>query len=79
MNVEQPKKNKPNKRLNPYIKFTSVAIQMGVTIFLGNILGAWLDKKFSTTYLENLITLLAVFLAMYFVISEVIKTSKEDE
>nr|WP_248912370.1 AtpZ/AtpI family protein [Gelidibacter algens] len=34
---------------------------MGVTIFLGNILGAWLDKKFSTTYLENLITLLLFF------------------
>lgn len=54
-------------------------MQMGATIFLGNILGAWLDKKYGTTYLENVITLLAVFLAMYFVISQVIKTSKEDE
>lgn len=52
---------------------------MGATIFLGNLLGAWLDRKFSTAYLENVVTLLAVFMAMYFVIAQVIKTSKDDE
>lgn len=72
-------KDKPNKGLNPYLKYTSIAIQMGATIFLGNLLGIWLDKKFSTTYLENIVTLLAVFMAMYFVISQVIKTSKEND
>lgn len=52
---------------------------MGATIFLGNLLGVWLDQKFGTTYLENMVTLFAVFLAMYFVISQVIKTSKEND
>lgn len=78
-NVKKPEKNKPEKQLNPYLKYTSIAFQMGATIFLGNLLGAWLDRKFETTHLENIVTLLAVFLAMYFVISQVIKTSKEDE
>ena len=77
--MNKPLKNKSDRRLNPYLKYTSIAIQMGATIFLGNLLGAWLDKKYGTTYLENVITLLAVFMAMYFVISQVIKTSKEDE
>lgn len=77
--MKEPQKNKSGKQLNPYLKFTSIAVQMGATIYLGNVLGAWLDRKFETTYLENIVTLFAVFLAMYFVISQVIKTSKENE
>ena len=50
---------------------------MGLTIFLGNVLGAWLDEKFSTSFLENTITILAVFLSMYLVILRVNKINKE--
>lgn len=77
--MKKPSEHKSDNQRNPYLKYTSIAVQMGVTIFLGNLLGAWLDRKFDTTYLENIVTLLAIFMAMYLVISQVIKTSKEDE
>lgn len=70
---------KNKKQLNPFIRFTTMAIQMGVTIWLGSLLGGWLDKK-----LENnnqlyfkIVTLLAVFLAMYSVIKQVIKITNQ--
>lgn len=71
------KKGKPKrgKQLNPYIRFTTMAFQMGLTIYLGSKLGEWLDVKFEN---ENqlyykIVTLIAVFVAMYSVISQVIK------
>lgn len=70
---------KPKKQLNPYLRFTSTAMQMGITIWLGNLLGSWLDHKFDKNYLESTITLLAIFLAIYQVISQVIKISKEND
>tara|TARA_R110002012_G_scaffold283090_2_gene473135 strand:- start:82150 stop:82317 length:168 start_codon:yes stop_codon:yes gene_type:complete len=51
---------------------------MGGTIWLGNLVGKWLDTKYQTTYLENSITLLAVFISMYLVISQVLKISKDN-
>ncbi|WP_239004450.1 AtpZ/AtpI family protein [Lacinutrix sp. WUR7] len=62
-----------------FLRFTSTAFQMGGTIWLGNVLGKWLDVKYQTTYLENTITLLAVFIAMYLVISQVLKISKDNK
>ncbi|AEH00913.1 AtpZ/AtpI family protein [Lacinutrix sp. 5H-3-7-4] len=70
---------KPKKQLSPYIRFTTVAFQMGAIIWLGNLLGEWLDTKYQTTYWENTITLLAVFSAMYLVISQVLKISKDND
>ncbi|TXD83992.1 hypothetical protein ESY86_07775 [Subsaximicrobium wynnwilliamsii] len=52
---------------------------MGVTIWLGNELGKWLDFKFEKDFWAPTITLLAVFIAMYLVISQVLKMSKEDD
>ena len=62
-----------------FLRFTSTAFQMGATIWLGNMLGKWLDVKYQTTYLENTITLLAVFISMYLVISQVLKISKNNK
>ena len=62
---------KPESPLKSWAKFSTVAIQMGVTIYLGNLFGAWLDRKFETNFLEPLISLLAVFLSMYVVIRAV--------
>ena len=62
---------KPESPLKSWAKFSTVAIQMGVTIFLGNLLGSWLDGKFETTFLEPAVTLLAVFLSMYVIIKAV--------
>ncbi|QDO93129.1 AtpZ/AtpI family protein [Formosa sediminum] len=71
------------KQLNKYAKFTSIALQMGLTIYLGSILGEWLDQKFEN---ENqlyfkIVTLVAVFVAMYAVIRQVlnITNSKKND
>ncbi|MGB3605676.1 MAG: AtpZ/AtpI family protein [Psychroserpens sp.] len=73
------KDQKSSKSPSKYIRFTSVAFQMGGTIFLGNYLGQWLDDKYDKAFLETTITLLSVFISMYIVISQVIKVSKEDD
>ncbi|WP_290701142.1 AtpZ/AtpI family protein [Lacinutrix sp.] len=70
---------KQKKQPSPYLRFTSVAFQMGGTIWLGNLLGKWLDVKYQTFYWENIITLLAVFTAIYLVISQVLKMSKDND
>jgi membrane protein DedA with SNARE-associated domain len=52
---------------------------MGLTIYLGNALGKWLDQKYQLQYLETTLTLFAIFASMYLVIAQVIQTSKDDE
>lgn len=44
---------------------------MGLTIFLGNALGSWMDKKLQTSFLEETITLIAVFAAMFLIVYRV--------
>ncbi|MFD1062538.1 AtpZ/AtpI family protein [Winogradskyella litorisediminis] len=77
MSLEQkPKKSKsPNK----YLRFTGIAFQMGGTILLGNYFGKWLDEKYATDYWEQVVTLFSVFVAMYLIIAQVIKLSKDDD
>ncbi|HLU84786.1 MAG TPA: AtpZ/AtpI family protein [Vicingaceae bacterium] len=70
---------KPKRQRNAYLKFTSVAVQMGLTIYLGNLLGKWLDVRFNKNFWEDTITLVSVFLAMYQVIAQVIKASKNND
>ncbi|MCF6279487.1 MAG: AtpZ/AtpI family protein [Flavobacteriaceae bacterium] len=50
---------------------------MGLTIYFGNLLGKWLDQKYTQQVsLESIITLLAVFIAMYTLIKLAINISK---
>jgi membrane protein DedA with SNARE-associated domain len=71
-------KKAKKKPLSKYIRFTSIAFQMGLTIYLGNVLGEWLDSKFSNDVelYSKICTLAAVFLAMFSVIRQVSKISK---
>lgn len=73
-NKIQPKK----KQLNKYLRFTGIAFQMGLTIYLGNLLGNWLDTKLSNTneLYTKICTLFAVFGAMFSVIRQVSKLDK---
>jgi len=64
---------KPKNQLKNWAVFSGIGIQMGLTIFLGNLIGVWLDKKLSTSFLEETTTLIAVFMAMYIVIKRVNK------
>ena len=68
------KNERAKKEFNPFIRFSSIALQMGLTIYLGSKLGAWLDVKFNNTneLYYKIVTLCAVFIAMYAVIKQVL-------
>jgi len=74
--MDQPKHRKDNKGLRNAAKLSGIAIQMGVTIYLGNLLGSWLDAKFDKTFWETTCTLLAIFLSMYSVIVQANQLNK---
>ncbi len=70
---------KTNKnQLNTYLRFSGIAIQIGLTIYLGNLLGKWLDGKFinNDELYTKICTLVAVFVAIFSVIKQVSKLSK---
>lgn len=73
--ANQNNKKQPNK----YIKFTSIALQMGLTIYLGSKLGEWLDQKYNTAnqIYYKVVTLIAVAVAMFSVIYQVIKITNK--
>lgn len=79
------KKNKKpsnqSKPLNNYVKFSGMAVQMGVIIALGAWGGSALDQKFNTSsrLFTIICSLLGIGIALYLVIREVIKMQKEDE
>ncbi|WP_299318504.1 AtpZ/AtpI family protein [uncultured Maribacter sp.] len=72
----QKPRNDNSELLRNAASLSGVAIQMGVTIFLGNLLGEWLDQKFEKTFLEDTFTLLAVFLSIYLAIKKVMALNK---
>lgn len=81
--MEEGKNNKkaPKEPLSKYIRFTTMAFQIGLTIYLGSKLGAWLDVKFNNQnqLYYKIVTLASVFVAMFSVIFQVIKiTNKEN-
>ncbi|MBB6682012.1 AtpZ/AtpI family protein [Aequorivita sp. 609] len=65
-----------NKNNNRWIALSGIGIQMGLTIFLGNLLGKWLDSTFELNFLEPTITILAIFLSIFSVIRGVNKLNK---
>ena len=71
-------KLKKQKPFNNYLKFSGLAIQMAVTIYLGNLLGKYVDEiaESGSDIYTKIITLLAVFLSIFVVIREVIKSQE---
>ncbi|MEE9406742.1 MAG: AtpZ/AtpI family protein [Polaribacter sp.] len=70
------KKSVPKKPLNKALALSGAGLQMGLTIYLGFLLGTWLDKKFELEFLTETITLLAIFLAMYSLIKQANKINE---
>jgi membrane protein DedA with SNARE-associated domain len=69
-------KNEPKKPLHKALRLSGAGIQMGLTIYLGFLLGKWLDKKFELFFLTEVITLAAIFLAMYSLIKQANKINE---
>ena len=55
-------------------------MQMGITIYLGSLLGGYLDERMANTtgLYYKIITLVSVFVSMYMIIRQVTNASKED-
>jgi membrane protein DedA with SNARE-associated domain len=71
------KQNKPQgKPLNKVLQLSGAGLQMGVTIYLGFLLGEWLNQKLELTFLTEVITLFAIFLAMYSLIKQANKMNE---
>lgn len=75
------KSSKKSKPLKNYVKFSGMAVQMGVTIALGAWGGSKLDAKFNTSShpYTIVLSLLAIGISLYIIIRDVINMQKEDE
>lgn len=64
-----------------YIRFSGIAIQMGVVIAAGALGGQWLDEKQGNDFpiWTLVLTLFAIFASLYKVIREVIKMGKDED
>lgn len=49
---------------------------MGATIYLGNLLGSWLEKKYNFSAAEELVTFAAIIVAIYLMIRQAIQSNK---
>jgi ATP synthase protein I len=67
------------KQANKWLVFMNIPFQMGLIIFLGVMLGQWLDEKFKLegSILTIIFSLLAVFTALYNIIRQVNKMSND--
>ncbi|MFD1768390.1 AtpZ/AtpI family protein [Sphingobacterium suaedae] len=72
--------NKGSDRKNKWLVFTSMPIQMGVTIYVFYRLGAWLDERYAVEgewWMKGL-TMLGVLVSMYQFIRQVNYLNKDE-
>lgn len=69
------------KKIGNYMKFSALAIQMGILILVAALGGQWLDEKAAnkTPVWTIVLTLIAIFVSLYQVIREVNKTMKDND
>jgi hypothetical protein len=72
---EQKNKNLPKKQPNDYLKYSGMGIQMAAIITGGVLAGIQLDKwlRFKFPVFTLVLTLLSVFLAIYYFIKDILK------
>ncbi|MGB0933053.1 MAG: AtpZ/AtpI family protein [Lishizhenia sp.] len=73
--------DKSRNNVDAYLRFSGLAIQMGVTITAGALFGKWLDEKQGnqTPVWTLILVLFTVFGSLYLVIKEVIRLGKKDD
>lgn len=66
--------------LGPYVRYTSMGIQMLVIIFLGVFGGYWLDRIAGTKpLLTILLSLAGVSMAIYHAVKDLLKSDKKKD
>ena len=80
--MDKPTNNNSKKpsQYNSFVRFSGLAIQMCVTIYLGNLLGVWLDEKYNPggDIYTKVVSLVAVFLSIVLVIRQVTSVNSEE-
>lgn len=76
MSQQKPPKDKLKNNINTAARLSGLAIQMGATIYLGNLLGSWLEKKYNFSAAEELVTFAAIIVAIYLMIRQAIQSNK---
>lgn len=74
------KDNKSNNKVNKWIVFTSMPIQMGVTIYLFYWLGTWMDTRYEVEgeWCTKGMTMLGVVSSLYSFIRQANRISKNE-
>lgn len=74
------KKDKPNQ-MPRFARLSGIGLQMGATIYLGAMLGKYLDGKFpnNKNWFTIGLTLFAVALSLYNVLRQVNRINAEDD
>lgn len=69
------------QKVNTYLKFTSLALQMAILITAAALGGRWLDEKQDNELpiWTLVLILIAIFASLYQIIREVIKMGKDND
>jgi hypothetical protein len=72
--------SKKNNTTRTFIRFTGIGLQLGLSIYLGNLLGVWLDGQYPNEgeYWSKGVTLFVIFGSIYSIIRQVQKISNEN-
>ena len=74
-------KESETKKSRVWLKFSSLGIQMGLTIYFAHLIGQWMDTNHASKMVnyDKTFTILAVFGSTYSIIKQVIKMSNEED
>ncbi len=73
MSAEKPDKKNGRKPAPAYMKYSGMAIQMGIIILAGSYLGKTLDAKWQTEpWLTVIFALLSIFVAFYITLKDLL-------
>lgn len=67
--------------LSKYARFSGMGLQLGLTIWLGNLGGAWLDENYPTEGISytKIVTMIAVVGSTYSIIRQAQKLSEDEK
>lgn len=67
-------KKQPN---NKWMQLITIPFQMGFVIFIFHYLGQYLDERNQTDYYVKILTLVGVFISLYYVIKQVLQINND--
>ncbi len=77
--MEKQKNQSKKKSLKNIAVFSGIGFQMGITIWLGNLFGTWLDNYYHKDFWQTTITFVAICIAIFSVVLQVQKFSSKND